>query len=180
MSSYYSKKELILRVIWGIVYPIFFRTSPRLCYGWRNQILRLMGAKIGRNVRIFPSAIITFPWLLEIGDHVVISWGVKIYNLGMTTIGDKTIISQHAHLCGGTHDFEHKGFVLQRTGLTIGKRVWIAADAFIGPRVIVGDDSVVAARAVVVKDVEANTLVGGNPAKLIRRVRGAFAEINHE
>lgn len=175
MSIYYSKKELILRVVWGVIYPLFFRLSPRLCYSWRNQILRLMGAKIGANVRIFPSAKITFPWLLDIGDGVVVSWNVRIYNLGMTTIGEKTIISQHAHLCGGTHDFENKGFVLQRTGLTIGKRVWIAADAFVGPRVVVGDDSVVAARSVVVKDVEPNTLVGGNPAKIIRSIKGAFA-----
>ncbi|MEI7675410.1 MAG: putative colanic acid biosynthesis acetyltransferase [Bacteroidales bacterium] len=175
MSSYYSKKEFILRVIWGVICPLFFRLSPRLCYGWRNQILRLMGAKIGKNVRIFPSTVITFPWLLVVGDNVVISWDVRIYNLGMTTIGEKTIISQHAHLCGGTHDFESKGFALQRTGLTIGKRVWIAADAFIGPQVIVGDDSVVAARAVVVKNVDPNTLVGGNPAKVIRSIRGAFS-----
>jgi len=175
MSSYYSKKEFILRVIWGVICPLFFRLSPRLCYGWRNQILRLMGAKIGKNVRIFPSTVITFPWLLVVGDNVVISWDVRIYNLGMTTIGEKTIISQHAHLCGGTHDFESKGFALQRTGLTIGKRVWIAADAFIGPQVIVGDDSVVAARAVIVKNVDPNTLVGGNPAKVIRSIRGAFS-----
>lgn len=178
MSRFYSKKELRLRIIWGVVYPIFFKLSPRLCYGWRNMILRLMGAKIGRNVRIFPSAVITFPWLLEVENDVVISWDVRVYNLGFTKIGEQSVISQHAHLCGGTHDFEKSGFVLLRTGLIIGRRVWIAADAFVGPGVNVGDDSVVAARAVVVKNVEPNTLVGGNPARIIRTIRGAFAK-NH-
>lgn len=176
MKKNYSKKELFLRIVWSIVSPLFFHTSPRLFYGWRNQILRLMGAKIGKNVKIYPSAIITFPWLLEIGDGVVVSWGVRIYNVGLIKIGEKTILSHNVHLCGATHDFDNPGFAVCRTGLTIGNRVWIASDAFVAPRVVVGDDSIIAARAVVVKNVDPNTLVGGNPAKVIRNVRGAFAK----
>jgi len=126
-----------------------------------------MGARIGKNVRIYPSACITFPWLLEVNDKAVISWGVKIYNLGWTSIGERTVISQFAHLCGGTHDIKNPGFKLLRTGLKIGKNVWIATDAFIGPNVQIDDNAVVGARAVVIKNVEAGTIVGGNPAKII-------------
>jgi len=111
-----------------------------------------------------------FPWLLTIEDDVVISWDVKVYNLGRTRIGAKTVVSQYAHLCGGTHDFKTPEFTLLRTGLTIGKNVWIAADAFIGPGVSIGDNVVVGARAVVLRDVEADTLVAGNPAKAIRKI----------
>jgi putative colanic acid biosynthesis acetyltransferase WcaF len=167
MSQYYSNKEIALRLIWSVVYPFFFRYSPRLLYGWRNFILRLMGAKIGKNVKVFPSAIITFPWLLEVEDNVVIAWGVKIYNLGRIKIGTKTIISQYAHLCGGTHDIKNPGFKLLCTGLEIGKCVWIATESFIGPNVHVGDNAVVGARAVVIKDVPCGVIVGGNPAKAI-------------
>jgi putative colanic acid biosynthesis acetyltransferase WcaF len=167
MSRYYSKKEIFLRLIWAPVNFFFFRCSPRLMYNWRNFLLRLMGARIGNGVKIFPSALITFPWLLEIKDKTVVSWGVRIYNLGKITIGEKTVISQHAHLCGGTHDIKNSGFVLLRTGLKIGNGVWIAADAFIGPNVNIGDYSVVGARAVVVKDVDPGNIVAGNPAKKI-------------
>lgn len=167
MSRYYSKKEIVLRLIWSIINPIFFHLSPRLFYSWRNTILRMMGAKIGKKVKIYPSAEITFPWMLEVKDRVVISWGVRIYNLGKITIGEKSVISQFAHLCGGTHDIKKSGFTLLRTGLKIGNNVWIASDAFIGPNVSVEDNAVVGARAVVVKNVEAGTIVGGNPAKII-------------
>lgn len=167
MSKYYTRKEIILRIIWNVVYPLFFRYSPRLWYSWRNYILRIFGAKIGKGVKIYPSAIITCPWLLEIGDKTVIGWKVRIYNIGEIIIGSGTIISQYAHLCGGTHDFRKPGFKLLRTGLTIGNNVWIASDSFVGPNIKVDNNSVIAARGVVVKDVEKNTIVGGNPARVI-------------
>lgn len=167
ISRYYSKREIILRAAWAFINPLLFHFSPRLLYGWRNFILRLMGAKIGTGVKIFPSAVITFPWLLEVKDNAVISWGVKIYNLGKISIGEKTIVSQYAHLCGGTHDIKKPGFVLLRTGLYVGDGVWIASDAFIGPGVRIGDKAIIGARAVVVKDVASCSIVAGNPAKKI-------------
>ncbi len=128
----------------------------------------MMGATIGKKVQIFPSARITFPWLLKVGDGTVISWAVKVYNLGRIAIGSHSVISQHAYLCGGDHDYLSDKFSLQRKGLTVGNHVWIAADAFIGPGVTIHDGALVAARAVVVKDVEACKLVAGNPAKVVK------------
>lgn len=171
MTKNYSTKELLLRVIWGGIYPVFFRFSPRLLYGWRNLILRVMGAKLGNNVKIYPSAKIMFPWLLEIGDKTTISWDVKVYNLGFSKVGSNTMISQYSHLCGGTHDFRSKDFKLIRNGFTIGDNVWVAADAFIGPGVTVHDRAVVGARAVVMKDVEAGAMVAGNPAVVVGKVK---------
>ena len=77
------------------------------------------------------------------------------------------MISQYSHLCGGTHDYKSKDFNLLRTGFHIGNHVWIAADAFIGPGVRVSDGAVVAARAVVIRDVEAGCVVAGNPAGVV-------------
>jgi len=166
----YTRKEMILRAIWTVLEPLFFSLSPRLFYSWRNTLLRIMGAKIGKGVKIYPSARIMYPWLLQIGDRTTISWQVKVYNLGFSTIGSYTMISQYSHLCGGTHDYKSKEFDLLRTGFHIGNHVWIAADAFIGPGVTVNDGAVVAARAVVVKDVDAGTVVGGNPARMLKAV----------
>lgn len=166
---YYTDKEILLRIVWKLVYPVFFRLSPRFCYSWRNFILRLFGAQIGQKVKIFPSVRIAQPWLFSIGDKSLVAWNVNIYNLGKIEIGTHTIISQNVHLCGGTHDIKNPGFKLIRSGLSIGNETWIASDAFVGPGVQVNDFAIVAARAVVVKDVEENTVVGGNPAKVLRK-----------
>jgi putative colanic acid biosynthesis acetyltransferase WcaF len=111
-----------------------------------------------------------FPWLLEIGDNATISWDVKVYNLAFSKIGNNTMISQYSHLCGGTHDFKSKDFTLIRTGFTIGNNAWVAADAFVGPGVNVGDNAVVGARAVVIKDVPPRAIMAGNPAKVVGSV----------
>jgi putative colanic acid biosynthesis acetyltransferase WcaF len=171
MSKYYSKKELVLRLLWSIVELLFFRFSPRLFYSWRNFVLRIMGAKIGKGVQVFPSVRIMFPWNLEIGDRSVLSWDVKVYNLGKIMIGKNTVISQYSHLCGATHDYESRTFMLLAPGLVIGDNVWIAADAFIGPGIKVNNGAVVAARAVVVKDVPSLTVVAGNPARPVKEIK---------
>ncbi len=165
-ASNYTPKEYLLRFLWACVWPVF-RCSPRLLYGWRNLLLRIFGARIGRGVRIYPSADIMFPWNLEIGDQTVISWKVILYNLGKITIGSSTIISQYVHLCAGNHDYRSPDFKLLKTPIVIGSKVWIAADAFIGPGVSVGDNAVVYARAVVVKDVPENAVVAGHPAGVV-------------
>jgi putative colanic acid biosynthesis acetyltransferase WcaF len=169
--SYYTKKELSYRLLWFFVYPVFFRYSPRLIYSWRNFILRLLGAKIGKGVKIYPSAKITYPWLLELGDNVVISWNVEIYNLGYIKIGEKTVISQNVHLCAGTHNYQSKKFELIRSSIKIGKNVWIAADAFVGPNVVISDYSILSSRTVLMKSIESHSIYGGNPAGFIKKCR---------
>ncbi len=165
----YTKKEYLLRFLW-FVGKYFFRYSPRIFYEWRNVILRVFGAKIGKGVKIYPSADIMFPWNLTIGNFTVISWRVIIYNLGQITIGSNTIISQHAHLCAGTHDYRSPSFDLLKSQIHIGDQVWIAADAFIGPEVQIEHRSVIAARAVIVKNVESGVVMAGNPAKAVSRL----------
>ncbi len=156
------------RFFWGMVSP-FFRLSPRLCYGWRNLFLRLFGARVGKGVRVYPSAEIFAPWNLTLGEEVTIGWRVRLYCLAPVTVGARTIISQHAHLCAGSHDFRQAHFPFDNRPITIGSDVWIAADAFIGNGVTVGRLGVVGARAVVVKNVPESAIVAGNPARVIGR-----------
>ncbi len=162
----WTRKELAGRALWVACGPLF-RFSPRLLWGWRCFLLRLFGAKVGRNVHIFPSARVFIPWHLEIGDWSSVGFDVLIYNLGPVRIGSKVTVSQRAHLCAGSHDFRDPAMPLTKPPIAIGDEAWICADAFVGPGVVVGSKAVVAARAVVVKNVAEGEIVGGNPAKVI-------------
>jgi putative colanic acid biosynthesis acetyltransferase WcaF len=163
----YSRKELFLRVLWGLG-KFVFRLTPRPCFGLRRAILRAFGAKVGSDVNIYPSALIYYPWNLEIRDDSSIGEWALVYNLGSVTIGARTTISQRVHLCAGTHDYKNPAMPLIKPPIEIGDEVWVCADAFIGPNVSIEDRAIVAAASVVVKDVENATIVGGNPAKKIK------------
>lgn len=163
----YSKCELIARVLWSVG-RIVFRLTPRPCFKLRRSILRVFGAKLGTNVHIYSSALIYYPWNLEVGDESSVGEWALIYNLGKVSIGKRTTISQRVHLCAGTHDYKDPSMPLIKPPIQIGNEVWVCADAFIGPNTVIQDRSIVAAASVVVKDVEQSQIVGGNPAKLIK------------
>lgn len=170
----YSRKELVGRIFWRILSPVF-RISPRPMWWIRNLILRTFGAKISKSVRIYPTVRISIPWNLSIAESTTVGEFVNLYALGPIEIGARTTISQNVHICAGTHDFENPEFTLLREGITIGEDVWICADAFVGPKVNVGNGAVVGARGVVVKNVDPWTVVAGNPAKLIRSRKGSVS-----
>ncbi|MEO2012808.1 MAG: hypothetical protein ABGZ53_00400 [Fuerstiella sp.] len=175
-SREYTTRALVGRVLWAAVGPLFF-LSPRLLYGWRNRLLRIFGARIGRGVRIYPTVRIFVPWGLEIEDEATIGHRVIIYNVGPLRIGKRTMVSQNSHLCAGSHDYLSPGLPLLKTPIEIGADVWICADAFVGPGVMVGNGAVVGARSAVFKDVAEQAVVGGNPAKFIKS-RNAVVQID--
>lgn len=160
--------ENFKRALWMIVRAGLFRPSFHNWYGWRRLLLELFGAKLGKGVRIRPTALVEIPWNLEIGDDVVVGDYAILYSLGKITIGRGATISQYAHLCAGTHDYTSRRFPLLKPPIVIGEEVWVAADAFVGPGVTLGDRSVVGARATVVKDVPADQVVIGPAATVIK------------
>jgi putative colanic acid biosynthesis acetyltransferase WcaF len=155
------------RLLWALAHPLF-AWSPRIFWGWRRFLLRCFGADVGHDVHVFPSVRILIPWNLSIGDEVAIGDGAILYALAPIRIGRQATISQYAHLCAGTHDFTRADMALEKRPITIGRGAWICADAFIGPGVDIGELAIVGARGVVVKNVPANVIVAGNPARVLR------------
>ena len=168
MAQKYSRGIMLRRVLWGFG-QWFFRLSPRPCFGWRRFVLRCFGAKIGAQVNTYPSSKIYFPWNLTVGDWSAIGEEAFIYNLGPVKLGQKVTISHRAQLCAGSHDYSQPDLPLLKLPIEIRDQAWICADAFIGPNVIVGEGAVVGARAVVMKNIEAWTVVAGNPARTVKK-----------
>ncbi len=138
-------------------------------WGWRRVTLRLFGAEIGRGAHIHSSVKIAVPWNLKIGKNTAIGDGVILYSLGVINIGDNTTISQFAHLCAGSHDHNVESMPLLKQPIDIGSGCWICAEAFVGPGVKIAEQTIVGARAVVMKDVGAQLVVAGNPAKIVNK-----------
>ena len=148
---------------WGLLY----RPTPIILHGWRCMILRAFGAKIRVGVHPYPSAQIWAPWNLEMADGSCLAEGVICYSVDRITLGRNAIVSQRASLCSASHDHRDPGFPLVTAPIIIGAGAWVAAEAFVGPGVTIGDRAVVAARAVVVHDVEPKMVVAGNPARVV-------------
>ena len=164
----YSNKEYFLRIIWSIVSP-FFSFSPRNLFFWRVWILKIFGAKIGKNVHIYPSAKIYLPWNLSIGDNSCIGEWSLIYNLGCISIGNSVTISHKVHLCSGTHDYSDKSLPLIKKKISIKDFSWICANSFVGPGCTIGEGAIVGACSVVFSDINDWDIVRGNPAKFIKK-----------
>jgi putative colanic acid biosynthesis acetyltransferase WcaF len=164
----YSAAQNAARVAWAISSPLF-RFSPRPFFAWRASLLRLFGARVGRNVHVYPSARVTMPWNLEVGEWSSIGEDVLLYDLGRVSIGSRVTISHRAQLCAGTHDYRRVEMPLLKPPIRVGDDAWICANAFVGPGVTVGEGAVVGACAVAVRDVPAWSIVAGNPAQVIGR-----------
>ena len=160
--------ELLRRALWECVQLPFYPLRPRGLSRMRVALLRMFGAKIGRNVLICGGVRVHVPWNLELGDYAAIGDKVEIYNLALIRIGAHTTVSQHTYLCTSSHDYTRSDFPLYSLPITVGAQAWIAAGAFVAPGVTIGEGSVVGARSVVLRDIPPWTVAAGNPCKLIK------------
>lgn len=167
----FTKKQKLKRLCWNICCVLFFKpTIGRIGVFrlWRNWVLRIWGANINKKISIFPSVKIWAPWNLMSGRNVAIDESVDLYNVAPIKIGHLVAISRRAFLCTASHDISLVQKPLTYEPIVIGNGVWIGAEAIICPGVTIGDGAVIAAGAVVTKDVPAWAVVGGNPAKFIK------------
>ena len=154
--------------LWWLVQSLFFKNSPQFLYGFRRFLLRLFGAKIGKKVIIRPTVRITYPWKVVIGDFSWIGDDVVLYSLGEIEIGENVVISQKSYLCAASHDYLKQDFPIFEKKISIEDQCWLATDVFIAPGITIGKGTVVGSRSSVYKDLPANKVCIGNPAKIIR------------
>lgn len=146
-------RPTIVVVLWWLTRDIIFKHTFHNMYSFRTLLLKLFGAKIGKNVKIRRKVEITYPWKLEIGDNTWIDDDVILYNLDYIKIGSNCSISRRSFLCTGSHDITKETFDLITKPIVIEDSVWIQADCFIAQGVTIGEGSIVGARKNVFKNV---------------------------
>lgn len=153
---------------WALTQATLFRLSFHTWYGWRRMLLRAFGASIAPGCNIRRTVTIECPWNLRMGAGSSVGDHAIVYCLGPVMIGRRVSISQYAHLCAGSHDYTRPDMPLLRPPITIQDDVWIAAEAFVGPGVTVGEGAVLGARGCAMRDLEPWTVYAGNPAAAMK------------
>ncbi len=180
-KSPYTLLQKIRMATWWFVEALLFRPSLHKMVAWRNMLLRIFGAKIGKGSSVHQKAKIWFPWNLEMGENSSIAFDSLIYSLDKVVIGDFVSVSHRVHVNTGSHDYSDPCFALKTSPVTIGSGSFIGTDVFINMGVTVGDMVVVGARSVVVKDLPANMICFGHPCRPVKlRVRTPERGANSE
>ena len=167
-SSAHSRSNQAARLLWGAVWLLLFRPSPRLFHGWRRFLLRLFGARIGTGSHVYPAARIWAPWNLEMGCTAAIADGAFIYNPDLVTLEDFSIVSHDAFLCAASHDYTRWTFPLVTRPIRVHRHAWVAARSFIHMGVTIGEGAVIGAGSVVTRDMPEWTVCAGNPCRAIK------------
>lgn len=168
IEASFSLSHRMKRQVWEIIWLLLFRPSPRPLHSWRAFLLRVFGAKLGKGVHVYPGVRIWAPWNLDLGDYVGIGNGTTLYCMDRIVVGECAVISQGAHICGGSHDYNSPNFQLYAKPIVIGAHAWICAEAFVSLGVEVAEGVVVGARSVVTRNItEPWTVYAGHPAQKI-------------
>lgn len=170
-----SNADKIKRLLWYFVWTFLFKLSPVFAHRWRIFILNCFGAKVSYKSFIYPDVKIWAPWNLEMLEDSTLAFGVICYNPALVKIGKSSTVSQYTHICTAGHDYEHPNaktsakFPLVVGPITIGDHVWVTANCFISPDVVLEDWSVVLPKSLVTTNVPESMVFGGCPARQIKK-----------
>ncbi len=151
----------------------FYHTPEEL----RALMRELTNGGVGDDLGLFPPFYTDCGKNIRIGKGVFINAGCQFQDQGGITIGDYALIGPKTVIATLNHDMQpEKRANLHPAPVRIGSRVWIGANCTVLPGVTIGDGAVVAAGAVVTKDVAPNTVVGGVPARTIKTIEPVTQE----
>lgn len=161
------------RVVWNVAAALLFRPFATPVFRkWRLMLLRLFGAQVEWDANVYASVKIWAPWRLRMGHRACLGPEVICYNQDWVVLEDDAIVSQYSYLCTAGHDTSHANTAdegLITAPIVLRKGAWIGSRAFVGMGVEIGEGAVVGATASVYKSVEPWTVVGGNPAKVLKK-----------
>ena len=160
--------NIFKRVLWHYTNAFIFKSSLFPFYGLKVFLLRLFGAKIGKEVEIKPCVNIKYPWWLTVGSEVWIGENVWIDCLVPVTIGNNVCISQGAVILTGSHNYKKTSFDLITHSVILENGVWIGACAVVSAGVIAASHAVLTSGSVATKNMEPYTIYQGNPAVKVR------------
>lgn len=166
--SPYSTREKIGRMLWAMCQGTLWRCSFHSWYRYRAWLINRFGAHVHPTARLRRTVQVECPWNLTVGRNSSVGHQALLYCLGPVAIGQRVSISQRAHLCAGSHDYRRADMPLLRPPITVEDDVWIAADAFVGPNVRIGQGAIIGARAVALRDAQPWTISLGNPAQPVK------------
>ncbi|WP_059026594.1 sugar O-acetyltransferase [Gabonibacter massiliensis] len=137
----------------------------------RGMLSELFGYRVSRSLRVFPPFYADFGKNIAVGENVFINACCHFQDQGGVTIGDGCQIGHNVVFATLNHGLapEERRHTFPAP-IVLGKNVWVGSNATLLQGVTVGDNAVIAAGAVVTKDVAANTVVGGVPAKFIKQI----------
>ncbi|MCX2575903.1 WcaF family extracellular polysaccharide biosynthesis acetyltransferase [Pedobacter sandarakinus] len=162
-GNYQIGASALKRTFWYFVDLIFFKSHIIPFSVVLVGILRLFGAKIGKEVRIKPGVHIKHPWKLVIGDYCWIA-DCYIENLDWVFIGKNCCISQRAMLMTGNHNYNKTGFDLIIKPIVLEEGVWIGANANVAPGVTAHSHAILSFGSTATQDLDAYAIYQGNPA----------------
>ena len=163
-SWYNPDGNSLKRLFWYLINVLFF-INPLNPFSWiKITLLRLFGAKIGKNIVIKPSVSIKYPWKLSIGDYTWIGEHVWVDNLAQVTIGSHVCISQGSMILCGNHDYKSQTFDLIVKPVTLEDGVWIGAKSVVCPGITIKTHSVFSVGSVASTDTDPYCIYRGNPA----------------
>lgn len=137
----------------------------------REIMTKLLGYKVSDTLRVFPPFYTDFGRNIDLGENVFINACCNFQDQGGIKIGDNCLIGHNVVFATLNHDTQpEKRWICIPKRIELGKNVWIGSNSTILAGVKIGDNSIVAAGSVVTKDVEANSIVGGVPAKFIKKI----------
>ena len=165
-------KDKLKNMAWKCVNKSLFRFTPphlTIFRKWRVLLIRCFGGNIQWNVSLHPTAVIDYPWHLQMKNKSSLGEKCWVYAMANISIGELSCIGKDVYLLTGSHDISRSTFDLITKPITIGNGCWIATASTVLPGVSIGDYSVVAAGSVVAKSVDNHSVVGGNPARFIKK-----------
>ena len=165
----YTIRYKIKSRIWSIINATIFRWSPFFMRKYRVGIVKLFGAKLDWSCPLDTSARIIDPWNLTMGELSSLGEHCCIRCRDKVTIGETSCLGSAVYILTDSHNISSPNFEMQTAPIVIGSNVWIATRATISKGITIGEGAVIGAESLVIKNVEPWTVVGGNPAKFIKK-----------